>query len=385
MKKILLTLTTFISTLILTAQTLPKPDHIIIVMLENKGYTSIIGSSNAPYINSLISDPKCALFSDSHGITHPSQPNYLHLYSGNNQGVTNDNAPTGTPYSTCNLGYSLISHTYTFKGYSEDLPSVGSLVTSSGNYVARHSPWNFWIGTGTNQLSPTVHQPYTAFPAATNYTSLPTVSFIIPNLAHDMHNPTLNGATATLNGDTWLSTNLPSLITWVKAHNSLLIIHYDEDESLLGQPTANKIPTMFIGSMVQGGTYNNKMNHFSILRTIEDMYSLPRCDSSNFYQPITNCWSLATGIKNININQKATIYPVPTSNLLTVDINSEFADKVIIAITDISGRILLQEEQIISTGANQSKINTQDLKNGIYFLSIKGATVNSSQKFIKEE
>ena len=81
MKKTVFALLFSVNACCLNAQTLPTPDHVIIVMMENKGYSQIIGSSNAPYINSLISDPHCALFSDSHGITHPSQPNYLQLFS----------------------------------------------------------------------------------------------------------------------------------------------------------------------------------------------------------------------------------------------------------------------------------------------------------------
>ena len=72
---------------------LPQPDHIVIVIEENHGYNDIIGSSQAPYINSLVDDTLSALFTDSHGVTHPSQPNYLWLFSGDNQGITDDNLP----------------------------------------------------------------------------------------------------------------------------------------------------------------------------------------------------------------------------------------------------------------------------------------------------
>ena len=33
----------------------PRPDHVVIVMEENHGYDQIIGSADAPYINSLAS------------------------------------------------------------------------------------------------------------------------------------------------------------------------------------------------------------------------------------------------------------------------------------------------------------------------------------------
>ena len=108
-KFIYLAVLVFFSLCNISRADLPMPDHIVIVIMENHGYDQIIGSSNAPYINSLANDPHGALFTNSHGLTHPSQPNYLMLYSGSNQGVTNDNLPANLPFLTLNLGASLIN------------------------------------------------------------------------------------------------------------------------------------------------------------------------------------------------------------------------------------------------------------------------------------
>src|SRR5437764_491499 len=85
----------------------PTPDRIVICILENHGYTEIVGSSAAPYINSLLADTFCALLSQSYALSHPSQPNYLQLFSGSAQGVTDDNVPTNLPFTTANLGAEL--------------------------------------------------------------------------------------------------------------------------------------------------------------------------------------------------------------------------------------------------------------------------------------
>src|ERR1035438_6592044 len=82
-----------------------RPDHVVIVIQENHAYTQIVGSTAAPYINSLLQDSTVALFSQSYGLTHPSQPNYLMFFSGSNQGVTDDNVPAVNPINTSNLGY----------------------------------------------------------------------------------------------------------------------------------------------------------------------------------------------------------------------------------------------------------------------------------------
>src|SRR5438132_6862622 len=108
----------------LLLSSVPRPTHVVVVIEENHSYSQIIGAPAAPYINRLAQQG--ALITNSFAITHPSQPNYLDLFSGSNQGVTDDTVPPpGSPYSTLNLASELIGASLTFGGYSEDLPSVG--------------------------------------------------------------------------------------------------------------------------------------------------------------------------------------------------------------------------------------------------------------------
>src|SRR5262245_18728080 len=93
------------------------------VIEENKAYSQIIGSANAPYINSLAQQG--ALMTSSYGIEHPSQPNYLDLFSGSNQGVTDNSHPASAPFTTPNLGAQVRTAGYSFIGYSESLPFAG--------------------------------------------------------------------------------------------------------------------------------------------------------------------------------------------------------------------------------------------------------------------
>ena len=80
----------------------PRPDHVVICVLENHAYQQIIGSSSAPYINHLSTIG--ANMVEYYGLSHPSQTNYIKLFSGESQGVTSNNVPVGTPFSTPNLG-----------------------------------------------------------------------------------------------------------------------------------------------------------------------------------------------------------------------------------------------------------------------------------------
>ena len=254
---------------------LTNPDHVVVVVEENHSESSIIGSPSAPYINSLATGG--ALFTQSFGTHHPSQPNYLALFSGTNQGVTDDACPPGgSPYSTDNLGAQLIAASKTFVGYSETLPAAGSTACSNGGsdgYQRKHNPW-----VDFSNVPAESNQPFSAFP--TDYSTLPAVSFVVPNQIDDMHNGTI------AQGDTWLQNNIDGYAQWAKTHNSLLIVTFDEDD----YSSSNQIATIFYGEKVSAGTYTETINHYSILRTIEDMYGLPSVANSTAATAITDCW-----------------------------------------------------------------------------------------------
>src|SRR5437868_91448 len=89
---------------------LPRPDHVVIVIEENHSFQEIYNSPSAPNINSLV--PEGALFTQSFAVEHPSEPNYLDLFSGSNQGVTDDSCPHS--FSTANLGAQLFGASLSF-------------------------------------------------------------------------------------------------------------------------------------------------------------------------------------------------------------------------------------------------------------------------------
>jgi hypothetical protein len=251
------------------ATTLPRPDHVVMVIEENHAYSEIIGSSSAPYINSLASQG--AVLANSHAVTHPSEPNYLALFAGSTFGLSDDSCPH--TFTSANLAQELIQAKSSFGGYSEDLPSVGYTGCSYANYARKHNPWvNF-----TNVPS-SVNMPFNSFP--TNFSSLPTVSIVVPNLQNDMHDGTIEQA------DTWLKSHIDSYATWAKKNNSLLIVTWDEDDRSSG----NQIPTIFVGPMVKAGNYSENVNHYNVLRTLEAMYELPYANQSASVTIITDLW-----------------------------------------------------------------------------------------------
>jgi len=250
-----------------TAPNAARPDHIVIVVEENHSYGEIAGNTNAPYMNHLMKVG--ATLANHFAIEHPSQPNYIDLFSGSNQGVTDDKP--NHKLNGDNLAAELIKHGFTFGGYSEGLPRVGytgpyDLKTS---YARKHNPW-----VDFKNVKASANMPFSSFPK--DYDKLPTVSFVIPNLKHDIHDGTIKQA------DDWLRANLSGYVNWAAKHNSLLILTWDEDDL----SAHNKIPTVLVGPMVKSQTYVKETNHYSVLRTIEDLYGLPSLGQSKDAKPL---------------------------------------------------------------------------------------------------
>ncbi|OPC77094.1 hypothetical protein B4N89_41745 [Embleya scabrispora] len=259
----------------MSSSAVPEFDHVVVVLFENTNYETIKGSSKAPYFNSLAAQG--TLFTNSFGITHPSQPNYIGLFSGSQHGVTGDDC---TDLSGDNLGQQLAAVGKTFKAYSEGLPSAGSRTCKSGKYRRKHAPWASFAGTAGSST----HVPFSSFPS--DYAKLPDVSFVVPDMCNDMHD------CSTGTGDTWLKRNLDGYVQWAKTHNSLLITTFDEDDFR----SVNQIHTVFVGQNVKAGYQSpTQINHYSVLRTLEDMHGLPPLGEATRKTAVTDAWSATAG------------------------------------------------------------------------------------------
>jgi hypothetical protein len=249
------------------APAIPKYDHVVVAVFENQDYGSIIGSRSAPTFNKLAAQG--ALLTRSYGVTHPSQPNYLALFSGSQEGVTDDSCPINLTGKT-NLASDLLAHGRTFKGYAESLPSTGYKGCSSGEYVRKHAPWADF-----NNVPKSLQVPFSQFPK--NFSKLPTVSFVVPNLCNDMHDCSV------ATGDKWVRNNLMAYAQWAKSHNSLLLLTFDEDSFT----SVNKIPTVLVGQHVKVGRFSQQTNQYNLLSTLTDMYGLTPISNAAHRPPLT--------------------------------------------------------------------------------------------------
>jgi acid phosphatase len=330
------------------------------LFLEDKDYTEIVGDTNLPYINSLINDTSAALFTQSYcTFTGFSQPNYLDFYSGFNQGVTNNLVPSNHPFTTDNLGRQLLDSGKTFVTYAEDLPYTGYNGPSWGAYERKHNPVTNWMGTGINQVPDTLNQPFTAYPSW-DFNQLPTITYVVPNNINNMHDG--NYPTNFQIADAWIQSNLDSYIQWARTSNSLFILTFDEGNF------TNRIVTVFFGPMVQGGQYHDTINHFNILRTIEDMYGLGYAGNAAYVQPITWCWK-TTGIKENALQEKISLHPNPVRDVLTLSGNIFKSYETCVRIIDMAGRTFV-ERHFKKTPDHTVTLQSGVLETGMYLIEV---------------
>lgn len=260
--------------------------HVVVVMEENHSYDEVVGDPNMPYFNNTLI-PQGALMTDSHGATHPSEPNYLALFGGSFYGIQDDSCDNTVPAQSSNLAKALLERGKTFAIYSEDMPTQGSttctytppdLAASTGDpaagYRKKHNPYVFFQIEGT--LPPEGNKTFAQFPQG-HFEDLPTVSFVIPDQWHDEHDGT------DVSCDQWLRQNMSAYNEWAGKHNSILVVTWDENDFVAA---SNQIATVITGAEVIPGKYNQTINHYNVLRTIEDFYHLPPSNNAAAAEPI---------------------------------------------------------------------------------------------------
>lgn len=252
------------------ADALPRPDHVVIVVEENKSFSQIIGNKDAPYLNALAQ--RGVLFTQSYGVTHPSQPNYLALFSGATRGISSNACPLDLQGD--NLGGALRAKGLSFASYSESMPEAGYAGCIYGAYMRKHNPAANW-----KELA-ALNQPFTVFPQ--DFAQLPTLSLVMPDQRNDMH----DGSIA--QGDAWLAQNMERYAQWALTHNSLLIVTWDEDDGSEG----NRVATIFMGEMVKPGKSVQRISHYTVLRMFSEMYGLPYLNGSNKEKSIADVWQV---------------------------------------------------------------------------------------------
>ena len=275
--------------------------HVFVIMMENTGFNSLIGNTNASWINGAARAH--GLATSYFGVTHPSQPNYVAATAGI-QGADSDADET---LSVPNIVDQLESSGKTWKAYMQSLSlCVTKLDHACGNqlYERKH---NSFVSFADVQSSPArmanivdLSQLNTDLAAGT----VPDYVWISPDQCNDMHGrvgPTsdacsfshVQGLIST--GDAFLS-SMVSAITSSSAWtgNSAIFITWDETDFPFvdvsgccdAVPGGGHVVTLVISHSDHAArTSNVSYNHYSMLRTIQDGWHLGclgfTCDTAN--------------------------------------------------------------------------------------------------------
>jgi hypothetical protein len=248
--------------------------HVIWLWMENHSYDQIIGSSSAPYLNSLADE--CGLATNYHNITHPSLPNYIAATSGVGGRVLERFLTDCDPSPACSTrAMSIFDQAKDWRAYEESMPTACERA-DSGDYAVRHNPPLYYRGLATCQRR---DLPLQSLAGDLARDSLPSFSFITPNLCHDTHDCPVES------GDRWLAGEVPRIIESrsYRSGHTLLFISYDEGEGGSSADCATnrtdvgcQVATVVVGPSTPAGARSDRLfNHYSLLRTTEDLLGLP--------------------------------------------------------------------------------------------------------------
>jgi phosphatidylinositol-3-phosphatase len=232
---------------------------VVVVLEENHSYSSVIGSSQMPYLNSL--GTQYAMATQYYANTHPSIGNYFEMTTG--QIITNNDAYM-TTVTVPNIVSSMLTAGKTWKSYAESLPSVGYIGGDVLPYVRHHNPFSFFSEVVNSSTQRNNLVPFTQFAADLNAGQLPDFSFIAPNLNDDAHDGTLAQA------DTWLQTNIGPLLTNPQfQQNGLLIIVFDEAATSDSTNGGGHVAFVAVGPLVKKGFQSSVLyQHQNLLAMI---------------------------------------------------------------------------------------------------------------------
>ena len=250
--------------------TVPQFGHVVLLVEENHSYSSVIGSSSMPYLNSLAR--RYGLATNYYANIHQSIGNYFMLTTG--QIITVDDSFNGT-VNADNLVRELLAAGKTWKSYAESLPSVGYTGGDVFPYLEHHNPFSYFSDARGNSAQLQNLVPFTQFAADLSANTLPTFSFIVPNAEHDAHScpdGSLNcdDSVRLSTADSWLQANIaPLLASSAFQKDGLLVIVFDESFDIDLANGGGHVPMLVISPRAKSGYQSTTFfQHQSTLRML---------------------------------------------------------------------------------------------------------------------
>jgi phospholipase C len=276
--------------------------HVFVIMMENTSYTSLIGNPNAPWINSAAAT--YGFSTNYHGVTHPSQPNYIAATSGSTNGISDDFDHT---INVANIADQIEASGRTWRAYMQSYSLCSSPTQSSCGiqlYERKHNPFISYQDIQNNPARVANIVDFSQFSTDLANNTVPDFSWISPDQCHDMHG---RGATPAdpcdfsqvqkliATGDAFLSSTVGAIMNsraW--NGNSVIFITWDESDFPFNDvsgccdavPGGGHVVMLTIShSSHKPRTSSVAYNHYSMLATIEGGWSLGclqnTCDTAN--------------------------------------------------------------------------------------------------------
>jgi hypothetical protein len=233
---------------------------VAVIVMENKAYTKIVGSSKAPFINrTMIAGG--TLSTQYHANIAVSLKDYLAMTAG-----IVDPAQAGPAE---NIFHQLEVSGHSWAEYEESMPAPCYTGKSAGDapgtsdplYTIGHNPAIHFRNIKSQTAVCKAHVlPYSSFSPS----AMPEFSYIVPNQCNDMHS-TCSGKDQISAGDNWLAANVPAMV----AAGATVILTWDEGSG------DQHVVTVTYGGGAPRGKDAHSYTHYNLLAGVEDRYGVP--------------------------------------------------------------------------------------------------------------
>jgi hypothetical protein len=288
-----------------------KPlDHVIMVYMENHGVGDIVGSPNAPYINSLINSYGYA--QNYYALTHPSDPNYYPILGGSDFG-THYNCAADC-FDEPNLATELVDNGKSWAAYQDGGGGYSS-PTDRTPFLAFHNIYTDQALVNSqirdiSQMATDFQNPSTVADfvwfAGNEDTNMEGPISTLPGIAHFVLSQLTTHQYNVKAGDQFIQQQMSTIFNsalWTSNESTAVFLTFDEDYNNISFGIGNEgnhivmvvIPNQAaINAGMRGGAFTatDYYNHYSLQRTIEDALGVdPLTNNDAYAQPMNEFWS----------------------------------------------------------------------------------------------
>ena len=349
--------------------TSPHYDHVFVVVMENHGYSDVIGNPAAPNLNALAQ--KYGSATGYYAVAHPSEPNYVAMLGGGTFGVANDNPYYVNRVNQPSLISQLDKANVGWKAYLQGLPHAGyqgicypaacnGAPDKDPLYVSKHNGiLNFT--SSWNAADRARQVPVEQLGKDLSSGAVPAFGYVIPDECHDQHgdppycldsgnpggaDPQDQRLVAT--GDRYLGEVVAAITGasfWAKGNNAIDVVYDEGDDNAGG---GGKVANVVVTSHGPRGLQDpGAYNHYSLLSTLQHNFGVgclaASCDTAKV-KPLSPLFAVtgskAEAFKALPVPAIATPTPTPTE---TVSYVSD---------TPVSGGWAVQPAPMLGTGDN---------------------------------